>query len=228
MRKQRFKVFTVVVLIVLIPARGLSFFSSEQSTGPAASLPELKSNVSRKMEKADTLRFKFNQETLMGGSTGTVSAEVYFRRPENLILKYTEPDVQEIYISSAAVYTYIPSIAQATSQKRKTGEIATIAGVTLSVIFGREPFKYLEENFKLEAYELGDFIKLDGYPKSQATYEKISIYFSKTDYYPVITTVSAQNFKSVTTFSNYRKNREFKKDFFKFNPGSEVNLIKID
>ncbi|MDA3793325.1 MAG: outer-membrane lipoprotein carrier protein LolA [Elusimicrobia bacterium] len=192
-------------------------------------IAQLKEKISNRMEKIDTVSFNFNQKTYMAKSTQTVEATVHFRRPEDLILKYRRPDVQEIYISSASLFTYIPSIKQATKQSRKgDSDISNMAGITLSVIFSEDSFKYLKKEFHLKAFEFKDYLMMQAEPIADAEYEMMEIYFSKEDYYPVKTIVEADNFKSVTTFNGYDSNREYKKNFFKFNPGKEINLIEIN
>ncbi len=127
----------------------------------------LKKKISGRMSDVKTVSFNFVQKTHIAQSTQTVAAAVYFRRPEELVLKYTRPDIQEIYISTVAIFTYIPSIGQATKQSREQGNIDNIAGVTLSVIFNGNSFGYLDKNFSLSAFELNNSLLLRAMIPSQ-------------------------------------------------------------
>ncbi|MFC2062208.1 outer membrane lipoprotein carrier protein LolA [Elusimicrobiota bacterium] len=201
----------------------------DEAPEKALNTAEFSREVNEKMGGIKTFNFTFRQNTYIADSTQTVVAEVSFERPDKLYVKYSEPQTQEFIFNKGTLYTYIPEIKQATSQKKD--DISNVLGVTPSVILSGDSFHLLEKDFNLSVNTSGkhkNMVLLEAFPVNRDDFDKMVIFFNGDTLLPEKTVVTAPNFKSVTSFTEYKLNLQFGEDYFDFNPDKEVNIIEIN
>lgn len=221
------------MITIAQPARILCSGADEPVTtsgnNEITSVEELSRQVTEKMNAIKTISFSFMQNTFIADSTQTIRAEVLFKKPDNLKIRYHQPQVQEIYSSNGYLYTYIPEIRQATRQK--IDNIDDLLGITPSVILSSDSFRLLKKGFKLRlttSPKSKNSISLEPLPVNTAGFDSMVITFNNNTGLPEMTVVTAPNFKSITLFTDYTVNPDLDKARFDFNPGNNVNIINID
>jgi len=187
-----------------------------------SSVDELAAAFDASIKRIKTLSFSFHQNTYLAGSTHTVKAEVFFRKPDMLKVKYTKPQRQEIYFFHGKLYTYIPSIKQATVQEY--ADFSSLLGVTASVLLSPDSFGILKDKFDLSIEDMA----LEAVPHDRKDFNRMIIQFHETTYFPAKTVVTAEHVRSVTFFGGYLSNPELDEEYFDFKPAGDVNVIYVD
>ncbi|GEM_PF-6680374 len=187
---------------------------------------EFSSLIENRMKEIRDISFKFEQNTYMGGSTQTVSAEVVFSKPDKIRIDYSTPREQSIIYDGKHLYTYVPQINQATKQSKKGFD--GILGKSASVIFSTDSVSKMKEEFKLAVYTEENNIVLSAVPINQGNYYKQKIIFSKDRMLPVEAIVYAENLTSVTEFYDYDKNKDIDEEIYKLAEKEEIRIIQID
>lgn len=233
MSRKLISFFYLIITCSLFPASilcaGIGSTVSLSNKNKITSLEAFFQHVTEKMNKIKTISFSFRQNTFIAGSTQTIMAEVFFKKPDNLKIKYHQPQVQEIYFSNRYLYTYIPEIKQATRQKNNN--INDLLGITPSVILSSDSFGLLKKDFKLKLIPPPgnqNFISLESLPVNRDDFDRMVITFDNNTGLPEMTVVTAPNFKSITVFTDYIINSTLDESHFNFNPGKDVNVINID
>ena len=195
-------------------------------TADARTVEGLFAGISDKVGSINTIKFSFTQNIYIADSTQTVKADVLFRRPDSLCVKYSQPQVQEIYYHEGYMYTYLPKIGQATRQKRDA--VADLLGITTSIILAEKPLANLRQKFRLSIVNDNSVI-LRAEPVDPAMeFDDMTISFNASTFLPVNTIVKASYFSSQTHFSQYSVNPEIDDSSFEFEPSEKVNVIEID
>ena len=79
-------------------------------TADVSTVEDLFAGVSEKVGSINTIQFSFSQNIHIADSTQTVKADVLFRRPDSLRVKYSQPQVQEIYYYEGYIYDVVHEI----------------------------------------------------------------------------------------------------------------------
>jgi outer membrane lipoprotein-sorting protein len=201
--------------------------SVNSSNVKISTVEELQNTVNSKMSQVNTISFSFTQMTYIAESTQVVKADVYFKKPDNLKVKYYKPQVQEIYLTGGYLYTYIPKIKQSTRQK--SNDINDLLGVTTSVILSSESFSILKRDYKLDIIPDGRTnTSLLAVPIRKSNFDKMIITFVNNTGLPQKTVISSSHFNSETIFTDYVINPALSEDYFDFKPEKGTNIINID
>ncbi|MGM0567654.1 MAG: LolA family protein [Elusimicrobiota bacterium] len=193
------------------------------------SIEILSEKLIEKTEKIDDIIFEFEQDIFIAGSTDTVKAKVFYKKPGSFFISYTEPVIQEIYFDGEKLITYIPRLRQATSQIKKDAE--EMLGISADLIFSPRGLEGLKENHNLNIENIDsekDSIVLEALPHEKTEYENMFITFDLETLRPVKTVVSAPHTESVTVFKNYKINTGLEKEKFEFQPPEGIEILKID
>ena len=209
-----------LLFIILLTGRGLSFCST---TG----LKQFSKRLYEETAEIDDVTFEFTQKIYVAGSTDTVKAEVFYKRPGLFFVSYTRPAVQEIYFDGEHLITYTPRIRQATS--RKVDFNNRILGVSAGIIFSSEGLEDLKKDHKIQmAEEEEGVVKIEAVPHQKREYEKMFISFDSKTMLPFQARTTAPHASSVTRFKNYRLNSSLEEDVFHFEPPDNVDFIRLD
>ncbi|MFH1415008.1 MAG: outer membrane lipoprotein carrier protein LolA [Elusimicrobiota bacterium] len=217
-----------VILYCLKPVPGICSDKglSTDTSAALSSIEKLAAAFDASIKGIETISFSFHQNTYLAGSTHTVKAEVFFKKPDMLKVKYTKPQKQEIYFFHGKLYTYIPSIKQATVQE--CTDFSSLLGVTVSMLFSPDSFEILKNKFELSIADNSAGMILEAVPHDRKDFNRMVIQFYEITYFPAKTVVTAEHIRSVTVFDNYVSNPQFNEDYFNFKPATDVNVIYID
>ncbi len=226
------KIFILLGIIVLF----LSFNAAALQIGvdikpenkTTDRLTELSQKIIEKLEDVRTLSFTFTQLTHFAGSTTTLKAEVHYKYPDNLYIKYILPHKQEIIFSNGYLYTYIPEIKQVTKQINKNFNDIIASPMMLAI--SPTSFNQFMKDFNMRILNEDTekkVITVEAIPKLSSDFDKMKMTFSTENYLLTKLKLFAPNFKSETLFFNYELNPYFEDGFFKFEPSPGVNIIEI-
>ncbi len=231
------KILIIIVIFILAVCRG-GGLKGEDITGFELNREEykyshekfdqFKNRLREHMKEVDTISFDFLQKSYIAASTRTVKAKIKFKRPEKLFMKYTRPSPQNIIFSEGTLYTYVPSINQATRQKSKS--ISGILGTSASLIISDTPFEDLSQNFSLTGYKINSdlfLLRAEPLQKQKHNFEHMDIFVNTARYLPRKTVVTGENFKSVTEFSEYKINLQLEDSIFSLKEEEGINIINI-
>ncbi len=232
---KKLKLFYLQILFIITiklytvsTVESVSMAFKENNNRPST-VKDLSKRVSNKMSFINSISFSFTQTTFIAETTQTVKADVYFKKPDKVKIKYYEPEKQEICINEGYLYTYIPKIKQATRQK--TGNIDELLGVTTSVILSTDTFGILKKGYLLKLISDKDTVysaMLEARPRYVKNFDRIIIYFKESSYLPGKAVVTADNFMSETVFSDYNINPVFEGEMFSLNSGKNIKVINIE
>lgn len=189
-------------------------------------------SILSKMEEADkkinTVEVNYTQEIFYSATNEkqNISGNLKHKKPNLIFIVQKTPQEQRIYIDGKKITIYTPENSQAVIDNWKNvinGDIAPASlvgfGSNWKTIKKDNAIKYAGEDEKHYIIELSPTAKKDW---------TMRMFVSKDTFYPQKAVVTAAGVTVNVELTNYKINQEFKKDIFKFEAPSGVEVIKLN
>jgi len=191
-------------------------------------LNEILSKMEEVDKKVNTLEVNYTQEIVYSATNEKqhISGNLKHKKPNSIYIVQKTPQEQRIYIDGKKITIYTPENSQAVIDNWKNvinGDMAPASlvsfGSNWKTIKKDNIIKYAGEDEKNYILELSPAAKKDW---------TMQMYVSKDTYYPQKAVVTAAGVTVNVDLINYKINQEFKKDIFKFEAPSGVEVIKLN
>lgn len=185
-----------------------------------------------KMEEADkkinAIEVDYTQEIFYSATNETqnITGNLKYKKPENIFIVQRTPQEQHIYIDGKKITIYTPENEQAVVDNWKNMLNGDFAPASL-VSFGSSWKELKKENSINYIGEDEDNYIIELYPANKKDWT-MQMYVSKNTLYPQKAVVTAPGLLVKVDLKNYKVNPNLKKDTFKFTPGKDVEVIKLN
>jgi outer membrane lipoprotein carrier protein len=209
------------------------FFVFCPFVGMAAELPPIDDvalNLQHAYEKTDDFKADFVQKTIVKSikKTDVEEGSVFFKKPKNMLWKYTKPKEKKLIINSREAWLYLPQEKIAYTQK---SEYIFQSKVLIKFLSG---LGKLKDDFSIKYAQPepldknGNYLLLLIPLEKSSAYNSLKITVDKNSFY--ILQVSFDDFMGNSTilrFSNIFMNTGLSQKMFQFKPPAGIEVFQM-